>query len=279
MYSQLELERVVHYRSYVYRDREAAYLRLTQDFFNDNPTYGPTFFRGRFLMQKELFLRIVDAVQDEDSYFQISHDARGRDSLTPLQKCTVAIRQLATGVSADTFNEYLKVADTMGRLCLKRFCRAVIRAYGAEYLHGFPALILEASPLFSGVLDETSASLIFETNRHYYQMGYYLCGDIYPEWRCFVKSTPMSTNPNEARFKKMQKSAQKDVERAFAVLQAMGNHSKSGAELRNDDAGHGSSSSDSTESARATPLYFEEYVQIDALLRYRQIHAQLQQAT
>ncbi|XP_057779649.1 uncharacterized protein LOC130998234 [Salvia miltiorrhiza] len=84
--------------------------------------------------QRKLFLSIVDAVQGEDTYFQMSHDARGRDSLTPLQKCTVAIHQLVIGVSADTFDEYLKVADTTERLCLKRFCKAVIRAYGAEYL-------------------------------------------------------------------------------------------------------------------------------------------------
>ncbi|XP_057803461.1 uncharacterized protein LOC131018774 [Salvia miltiorrhiza] len=134
MFSQSEPKRVVHHRSYVYRDREAAYLRLMQDYFNDNPTYGPTFFSRRFQMQNELFLCIVDAVQDEDSYFHMSHDAGGRDSLTPLQKCKVAIRQLAIGVSADTFDEYLKVADTTGCLCLKRFCRAIIRAYRAEYL-------------------------------------------------------------------------------------------------------------------------------------------------
>ncbi|XP_057785255.1 uncharacterized protein LOC131002806 [Salvia miltiorrhiza] len=134
MYSQPASERVVHHRQYVHCDREAAHLRLMQDYFNDNPTNGPTFFRRHFRMQKEMFLRIVEAVQGEDTYFQMSHDARGRDSLTPLQKCTTAIHQLATGVSADTFNEYLKVADTKGCLCLKRFCEAVIRAFGAEYL-------------------------------------------------------------------------------------------------------------------------------------------------
>ncbi|XP_057811381.1 uncharacterized protein LOC131025599 [Salvia miltiorrhiza] len=132
IYSQPEPERIVYHRSYVYRDREAAHLRLMQDYFNDNQTYGPTFFRRRFRKQKELFLRIIDAMQDEDSYFQMSYDARGRDSLTSLQKYTVAIRKLATSVSVDTFDEYLKVADTRGRLCLKRFCKAVIRAYGAR---------------------------------------------------------------------------------------------------------------------------------------------------
>ncbi|XP_057793122.1 uncharacterized protein LOC131009731 [Salvia miltiorrhiza] len=112
--------RVKRHRSYVHRDREEAHLRLMQDYFNDNLTYGPTFFRQRFRMQKELFLRIVEAVQGVDTFFHMTTDAIGRDSLSPLQKCTSAIRQLATGLSADTFDEYLRVADSTGRVCLKK---------------------------------------------------------------------------------------------------------------------------------------------------------------
>ncbi|XP_057793002.1 uncharacterized protein LOC131009604 [Salvia miltiorrhiza] len=138
-------------------------------------------------------------------------------------------------------------------------------------------------------------------------MGYYLCDDIYPEWRCFVKSPPMATNPKEARFKKMQESARKNVECAFGVLQArwgiirspargwyvnnlkeimmcciilhsmiVENEGERAAHWRDDDAGHRASSSDSFESARATPVCFEQYMQRDAILRDRQIHAQLQ---
>ncbi|XP_057773379.1 uncharacterized protein LOC131021087 [Salvia miltiorrhiza] len=367
-------------RSYVHRDREEAHVRLMQDYFVDNPTYGPTFFRRRFRMQKELFLRIVDAVQGEDIYFHMTTDALGRDSLSPLQKCTSAIRQLATGVSADVFDEYLKVADSTGRLCLKKFCKAVIRAFGAHYLrrptatdvqrllrmhearHGFPGmlgsldcmhwawkncpkawhgaytrgdqgeptLILEAvasfdlwiwhaffgvagsnndinvlnqSPLFSDVLGGTAAPVVFHANQREYRMGYYLCDGIYPEWRCFVKSPSMATNPKEARFKKMQESARKDVERAFGVLQArwgiircparnwyvehlkdimlcciilhnmiVEHEGEAAANWRDDD---GASSSGSTESAGQTPVAFEEYVRRDSLLRDRQLHAQL----
>ncbi|XP_057808427.1 uncharacterized protein LOC131022901 [Salvia miltiorrhiza] len=355
MYYQPAPKRVVHHRQYVHRDREAVHLCLMQDYFNDNPTHGLTFFRRCFRMQKELFLRIIETIQGEDTYFQISHDAQGRDSLTPLQKYTAAFSQLATDVNADTFNEYLKVADTTGRLYLKRFCKAVIRAFRAEYLrrptqadiqrllqmhearHGFfgmlgsldwePTLILEAVafhdlwiwhaffdvagsnnginflnqlPLFSDVLDGTAAPVVFEANRRYYQMGYYLCDGIYPEWRCFVKSQPMATNLKDARFKK-------DVERAFGVLQArwgiiqspargwyvdnlkeimmcciilhnmiVEKEGEIAAHWTDDDAGHGASNSDSSESARATPVCFEEYVQINAIFRDRQIHAQLQ---
>ncbi|XP_057791184.1 uncharacterized protein LOC131008314 [Salvia miltiorrhiza] len=106
-FSQSKLtRRVISNRSYVYRDHEAAHLRLMQDYFNDIPTYAPTFFWRHFRMHKQLFLCIVDAVQGVN----------------------------ATGVSADIFDKYLKIVDTTGRLCLKKFCKAVIREYGAEYL-------------------------------------------------------------------------------------------------------------------------------------------------
>ncbi|XP_057786352.1 uncharacterized protein LOC131003813 [Salvia miltiorrhiza] len=116
----------------------------------------------------------------------------------------------------------------------------------------------------------------------------------------------MATNPKEARFKKMQESAWKDVKRAFGVLQArwriirspvrgwyvknlkdimmcciilhnmiVENEGDRADHWRDDDAGHGAFSSDSSESARATPICFEEYVQRDAILQDRQMHAQL----
>ncbi|XP_057774945.1 uncharacterized protein LOC130993926 [Salvia miltiorrhiza] len=155
-------------------------------------------------MQKELFLRIVEAVQGEDTYFQMSHDARGRNSLTPLQKYTAAIRQLATGVSEDTFDEYLKVADTTGRLCLKRLCKTVIRAFKAEYLRR-----------------PTQADIQRLLQMHKERHGFFgMLGSL-------------------------------DCERAV--------------HWRDDDAGHGASSSDSSESARATLICFKEYVQRDAI--------------
>ncbi|XP_057792933.1 uncharacterized protein LOC131009543 [Salvia miltiorrhiza] len=138
-------------------------------------------------------------------------------------------------------------------------------------------------------------------------MGCYLCDGIYLEWRCFIKSPPMATNPKEARFKKMQESAQKDVKRAFGVLQAqwgiirsptrnwyvehlkdiilcciilhnmiVEHEGKGATNWRDDGVGHRASSSDSTESSRATPISFEEYMQRDIILRDRQMHAILQ---
>ena len=70
-------------------------------------------------MSRDLFLRIVHTLEGRDEYFLYQEDEIGRPGLTPLQKCTVAIRQLAYGTTADMFDEYLHVGDTTGRECLK----------------------------------------------------------------------------------------------------------------------------------------------------------------
>ncbi|KAD2804994.1 hypothetical protein E3N88_38371 [Mikania micrantha] len=50
------------------------------------------------------------------------------------QKCTSAIRQLAYGTSSDSFDEYLQMSERMGRECIYKFCKCVIRLYAKKYL-------------------------------------------------------------------------------------------------------------------------------------------------
>ncbi|XP_048632932.1 putative nuclease HARBI1 [Brassica napus] len=99
-------------RAYIERDRELGHIRLCNDYFSNNPTYTQDMFRRRFRMNKPLFLRIVDRLSTEVPYFQQRRDATGRNGLSPLQKCTAAIRMLAYGQSGDTYDEYLRMADT-----------------------------------------------------------------------------------------------------------------------------------------------------------------------
>ncbi|XP_047979010.1 uncharacterized protein LOC125220926 [Salvia hispanica] len=121
-------------RTFVPRDHDVAHERLFADYFAENPRWGPNIFHRRFRMSRDLFLRIVHMLEGRDEYFQYREDGIGRPGLTPLQKCTVAIRQLAYGTTADMFDEYLHVGDTTGRECLKKFCKLVVEAFGDTYL-------------------------------------------------------------------------------------------------------------------------------------------------
>ena len=98
-------------------------------------------FRRRFQMSRNLFLRIVEAVQLHDGYFVQRRDALGRIGLSAIQKITAAMRMLAYGVSTDATDEYVKIGESTTIKSLKRFCRAVIEVFGERYLRSPTQLI------------------------------------------------------------------------------------------------------------------------------------------
>ncbi|XP_047948785.1 uncharacterized protein LOC125194570 [Salvia hispanica] len=101
-------------RRYIPRDHTGAHDRLFADYFAEEPRYPADVFRRRFRMRRSLFLRIVNALSARYPEFRLQRDAAGKPGLSPLQKCTVAIRQLAYGGSADMFDEYLQCGETTG---------------------------------------------------------------------------------------------------------------------------------------------------------------------
>ncbi|XP_021717889.1 uncharacterized protein LOC110685666 [Chenopodium quinoa] len=88
-------------------DKEMGHARLFNDYFSDNHVYNTNQFRRRFRMQRPLFLLVMNKVVEGDVYFQQRRDAAGRLGLSPMQKCTAAIRMLAYGLAADAVDEYV----------------------------------------------------------------------------------------------------------------------------------------------------------------------------
>ncbi|XP_010232218.2 uncharacterized protein LOC100822948 [Brachypodium distachyon] len=85
-------------------------------------------------MTRPLFLRIVNALGEWSPYFTARTDALHRQGLSPLQKCTTVIRQLAYGTPADMLDEYLKIGESTAIECIQNFVEGVIDIFGAEYL-------------------------------------------------------------------------------------------------------------------------------------------------
>lgn len=121
-------------RKHLKRDREGGHVRLFKDYFSAEPVYPDNIFRRRFRMRKELFLRIVEALENHSQYFQWRVDAIGKKGLSPLQKCTAAIRQLAYGGAADQFDEYIRIGESTAIECLYEFCQCVINIFSPKYL-------------------------------------------------------------------------------------------------------------------------------------------------
>ena len=121
-------------RIYIERNREECDIRLWNDYFSETPTYPPNLFRRRFRMNKTLFMHIVTRLSNEVEFFQQKRDGLGRRSLSPLQKCTAAIRVLGYGSAADAVDEYLRLGETTTRSCLENFVDGIISLFGEEYL-------------------------------------------------------------------------------------------------------------------------------------------------
>ena len=116
------------------REREKGHLQLYNDYFAINPVYSENQFRRRFRMHKPLFCRIMNKVVEGDPFFQQRRNAAGRLGLSPLQKCTAAIRMLAYGVAPDAVDEYIRMGQTTSRKSMQHFTQGVIKHFEAEYL-------------------------------------------------------------------------------------------------------------------------------------------------
>ncbi|WZZ29486.1 hypothetical protein YC2023_012887 [Brassica napus] len=121
-------------RAYVERNSEEGHRSLWNYYFSENPTFLPHLFRRRFRMNKAVFMRIVDRLSKNFPSFQQRKDATGRLGLSPLQKCTAALRMLAYGCAVDAVDEYLRLGESTTLSCLTNFTEGVIQLFGDEYL-------------------------------------------------------------------------------------------------------------------------------------------------
>ncbi|KAF8411353.1 hypothetical protein HHK36_003900 [Tetracentron sinense] len=159
----------------------------------------------------ELEILVVVALQQEES----NADRRTRPrrvgviGLSSLQKVIATMRMLAYGVAADTVDDYVRISESASIESLRRFVRAVVEAFGEEYLRSpnnddISRLLAQGEACgFPGMLGRAASPVNYSIDGHDYTMGYYLADDIYPSWSAVA-----------------QESARKNVERAFRVLQA-----------------------------------------------------------
>ncbi|XP_071728304.1 uncharacterized protein [Rutidosis leptorrhynchoides] len=108
--------RIPRVRGYILRDRESVAQCLWNDYFADTP-----FFSVKKFERRE------------------SIDALVRQSFTTLQKCTLAIRQLAYGLSPDALDEYLHMSEETSVICLNNFGKCIIDLYKSRYMRSHTA--------------------------------------------------------------------------------------------------------------------------------------------
>ncbi|GJX69010.1 hypothetical protein Tco_0304737 [Tanacetum coccineum] len=95
-------------RNQVDKDCYDAHDRLVTYYLSEYPQYDEATFHTRFWMSRKLFTRIVKEITDHCSYFELGADCMRKVVISPLIKCTSAIRQMTYDSIPDASDEYLQ---------------------------------------------------------------------------------------------------------------------------------------------------------------------------
>ena len=85
-------------------------------------------------MKRDLFMKIVAAVEEKDPWFVQRRNAAGELGLSALQKVTAAFRMLAYDAPADSLDECLRLGESTIIESMRRFVNAVVQVFSDEYL-------------------------------------------------------------------------------------------------------------------------------------------------
>jgi hypothetical protein len=130
-------------RQHCNRGNKEGHSCIMCDYFDTDPIYNDQLFRCRFRMWRELFLQIIAAVTEHDAYYTMRADVAGRIGLSPIQKVTAALRQLAYRSPAGAVDEYIRMGEGTAVESLQHLYSAVVDVFGIEYLRAQTAEYLE----------------------------------------------------------------------------------------------------------------------------------------
>ena len=137
---------------------------------------------------------------NEDMFFEMVKEDAALLGFSSLQKCTATIWCLAYGLPADVLNDYLRMSESTAVEATYRFCKAVVKVFGKQYLrtpkcsvileavadydlwiwHAFFGTagvrndinVLQRSPVFKKLCDGLTPPYNYVINGHEYDKGY-----------------------------------------------------------------------------------------------------------
>ncbi|XP_073354984.1 uncharacterized protein [Aegilops tauschii subsp. strangulata] len=91
-------------------------------------------FCRHFWMCKYVFNRLYHGIQSYDDRFILKKDIVGAIGFSGYQKSTAALRMLAYGTAADSWDEYLRMSESTCADAMVRFATAVVEVFRPRYL-------------------------------------------------------------------------------------------------------------------------------------------------
>ena len=85
-------------------------------------------------LRRSLFLRILSKVEVREPYFTEKRNNAKKLGLSPLQKMTATLKMLAYGVTIYFLDEYVRIAESIAMMSLKKFVAAVVAIFSEQYL-------------------------------------------------------------------------------------------------------------------------------------------------
>nr|XP_043629212.1 uncharacterized protein LOC122600513 [Erigeron canadensis] len=217
-------------RKYTNRNnRIESHDRLVRDYFAEEPKFDEDFFRTRFRMSRQLFVKIATYLESNFQYFQRRVDGRGKMGFPALQRCTSAVRQLGYGSldcthwAWDNCPVAWRGQYTRGDHHGPTISLGAVASQDTWIWHAYFGVagsnndinVLNQSLLFNSFKDGTTLMVPFTVNGTEYKYPYFLVDGIYPRYVMFVKTIPHPTGEKMIRLAKAQEAARKDMERAF----------------------------------------------------------------
>ncbi|GJX26371.1 ALP1-like protein isoform X1, partial [Tanacetum coccineum] len=160
-------------------------------------------------MGRSLFNQIVKEVTNHSSFFCDNIDCTVREGISPLMKCTSAIRQLAYVIVLDFLDEYLGQYFRRDHGLNPFILLEVIASQDLWIWHAFFGVygpnndinVLHQSPLFNDLKTGRASKIPFVANGVTYPWGYYLVDGIYLELATFIKTIPEPSDDDHKRIR------------------------------------------------------------------------------
>ncbi|XP_020167773.1 uncharacterized protein [Aegilops tauschii subsp. strangulata] len=134
-----DAERVLNFKALIKghrvlnHNRARGHLTLMADYFALDALFADHL-RWRNRMRKTVFGRLYQGVRSYDDYFILKKDVMGTIGFSGYQKCTAALQMLAYGTVADSWDEYLRMSESICGDAMVRFATAVVEVFGPQYL-------------------------------------------------------------------------------------------------------------------------------------------------